>query len=300
MADNSIGARRCWADKLTRVCQNHIGESSSVQDKSPSNRTLLGPGPTKPGSSGKVTNSPESTVAVRPKRGFAPEGALRRWSDEDAYSELLALSGKAEPPAVEDAHKFIRDVSREREYSRKREALEAAFKEKLIDGEILAVGIATDSDRQEIMHPSIWELLEIDYGMCGDAVGANRKYEKLEFFEPSAIPLNVRSIPDWLAEEIAASGQNAFRHDPTYRHVSLNGIVFTLGPIHSKVVKLLHEAALENDPWQNGKTILERAGSTQSKMVDVFKSRKDWLTFIESDGRGMYRLRIDSPQDREE
>jgi hypothetical protein len=132
--------------------------------------------------------------------------------------------------------------------------------------------------------------------MFDNAVGENRKYEKLEFFEPLAIPLNVRSIPEWLADELAASGLNTFRHDPTYRHVWLNGIDFVLGPLHAKVVELLYQAALAGDPWQNGKRILAQAGSTQSKMVDAFKSRQDWKLLIDSDGRGAYRLRLEPPQ----
>jgi hypothetical protein len=150
------------------------------------------------------------------------------------------------------------------------------------------------------MHPSIWEVVEIDYGMFGDATGENRKYEKLEFFERVAIPLNVRSIPAWLADELAGEGQDSFRHDPGYRHIWLNGIEFSLGIIHSKVVKILHEAALMGDPWQDGATTLEKAGSEQRKMVDAFKSRKDWRAFIDSDGRGMYRLRLDPSHESDE
>jgi hypothetical protein len=240
-----------------------------------------------------------SPTVSRPRTGLSPDAALKHWSNERAYAELVALSGQPEPPAVEDAHRFIRNATLEAEYSRKREAVEAAFKQKLYDAEILASGISTVEESRKIIHPSLWELLSIDYSMFGDANGENRKYEKLEFFERSAIPLNVRAIPEWLAEELAACGMAPFRNDPTYKHVWLNGIQFTLGPLQAKIVKLLHQAALTDDPWRTGKEILSQAGSTQSKLVDVFKSRKDWQLLIESDGRGMYRLRIDSAADRD-
>jgi hypothetical protein len=236
-----------------------------------------------------------SSTIPRPKKGLTAEAALKRWSNEPAYAELVALSGQSEPPSVEESHKFISDPVREREYKRKREGVEAAFKQKLLECEILASGISISREYREVMHPSIWELLEIDYYLFEDAVSEGRKYEKIEFFEPSAIPLNVRSLPDWLAEELAASGHDAFRHDPNYRHVWLKGVEFTLGPIHSKIVKLLHQAVLADDPWQNGKNILEQAGSEQTKMVDALKSRKDWKLLIASDGKGMYRLRTDPP-----
>jgi len=271
-----------------------------VQNKSKSNRRHPEAEQAKVGSNGGATDSPASTVTARPKKGLGPDAALKHWSDKAAYSELMTLSGEATPPAVEDAHKFISDVGLRREYSSKREAIEVAFREKLIDREILASGIASFGEQREVMPPSIWELLEIDYGMFGDAVGEYRKYEKLEFFEPSAVPLNIRSIPDWLAEDLKTSGYRTFEHDPDYRHVTLNGIAFTLGPIQSRVVELLHQAAIVRDPWLVGPTTLEKAGSEQRKMVDAFKSCKDWRLLIDSDGRGMYRLRFDSPQDREE
>ena len=72
----------------------------------------------------------------------------------------------------------------------------------------------------------------------------------------------------------------------------LRGIDYTLSDLHSKIVKLLHEAFLRGEEWQHGAKILEQAGSLQFKMSDVLKARDDWQSLIESDGKGMYRLKI--------
>lgn len=235
---------------------------------------------------------PAQLAGDRPKRGIGPDPALKRWSDAAAYSALVELSGQTDPPAEQDSHRFIRDEERCRTYNAKREAIEVAFIGKLVDGEIFGSGIAPGR-RREVIHPSIWELLTIDYALFGDAVGENRKYEKLEFFELPAIPQNVWDIPDWLADKPAMPSPAAFTHSSDYRHATLGGIKFVFGSIQANVIKVLHQAALTPDCWRDGKAILKDAGSKQLKVVDVFKSKIHWRDLIESDGRGKYRLRID-------
>lgn len=75
-----------------------------------------------------------------------------------------------------------------------------------------------------------------------------------------------------------------------YQEVRCDGIAFRLGAIQAEVVRILHEAALAGDPWQDGKTILQTAGSRSLKMSDVFKSQKQWRRLIQSNQRGQYRL----------
>jgi hypothetical protein len=41
-----------------------------------------------------------------------------------------------------------------------------------------------------------------------------------------------------------------------------------------------------------GKLILGEAGSSSTRMSDVFKSQPHWRRLIDSDGRGRYRLRV--------
>ena len=70
------------------------------------------------------------------------------------------------------------------------------------------------------------------------------------------------------------------------------GFSFNLGPVQARVVKRLHEAATSSNPWCEGKLILGEAGSSSTRMADVFKSQSHWRRLIDSDGRGRYRLRV--------
>ncbi len=233
----------------------------------------------------------------RPKRGLPPAEALARWSDQAAYAELIALAGRPNPPPLGICEESIKDPKLLREYNAKRRAVETAFRQLLIDGTVLVSAIAESSDSREVLNPSLWELIDIEYGF-GDAGGDSRIYHKPEFFEHAAIPLNVRSIPDWLDAELGARGLNEFRHDRDYRHIVLHGMSFNLSPLHAKIVGILHKAWLDghDDGWRLGPDVLEEAGSSQLKMGDVFKTRKDWKSFIELDGKGMYRLRMGLPE----
>lgn len=77
-----------------------------------------------------------------------------------------------------------------------------------------------------------------------------------------------------------------------YRKVRTAGLLFNLGPVQARVVKRLHDAAISANPWCEGKLILGEAGSSSTRMADVFKSQPHWRRLIESDGRGRYRLRV--------
>jgi hypothetical protein len=77
-----------------------------------------------------------------------------------------------------------------------------------------------------------------------------------------------------------------------YREVRTGGLSLNLGPVQARVVKRLHEAATSSNPWCEGKLILGEAGSSSTRMADVFKSQPHWRRLIDSDGRGRYRLRV--------
>lgn len=77
-----------------------------------------------------------------------------------------------------------------------------------------------------------------------------------------------------------------------YREVRTAGLVFHLGPVQARVVKLLAEAAGTSHPWLDGKLVLAQAGSASARMGDLFKSQSHWRRLIDSDGRGRYRLRV--------
>jgi hypothetical protein len=236
-----------------------------------------------------------SDLVSRPRKGFSADEAFARWSDSERYKELVELAQTSDLPSLMDADQIIRDPQRRKLFLSKREKLEGEFRKRLLSEEIFASAISEYSDRRDVIHPSFWDLLEISYDL--DCLNANgREYKKPEFFTVDCIPLNVRPIPDWLDETLGELGLNIFRHDASYQHISLHGISYVLSPLHANVVSILYQAWLAGEPWRNGKEVLQQAGSTQLKMVDVFKSRGDWRTFIEFDGKKMYRLRMEPPK----
>jgi hypothetical protein len=236
-------------------------------------------------------------LGQHPRKGLSPEEAFLRWSEPRAYQELVTLAGTADLPLLTGGNHRFRDRNDEKMYYAKRGIMETAFRERLLTADFYASAIDRYASRREVIHPTLWELLHVHYEL-DEIVGMGRRYEKPEFFLLDSIPLNVRPIPDWLDAELGAAGLNAFRHDQDYRHIVLHGIEYALSPLHAKVVALLHQAWLNDEPWQPGKDILERAGSTQMKMGDVFKLRADWKAIIDSDSKGMYRLRMDPPAEK--
>ena len=89
-----------------------------------------------------------------------------------------------------------------------------------------------------------------------------------------------------------ASASPSLQQANDYREVRTAGLLFNLGPVQARVVKRLHEATSSSDPWCEGKLILAGAGSSSTRMADVFKSQPHWRRLIDSDGRGRYRLRV--------
>jgi hypothetical protein len=84
----------------------------------------------------------------------------------------------------------------------------------------------------------------------------------------------------------------AFKVLGDYKEVILGGRSFHLGACQAEVVRLLHEAANTEEPWRYGKAVLATAGSSCTRMADLFKSQRHWRELIASDGRGHYRLAI--------
>ena len=83
-----------------------------------------------------------------------------------------------------------------------------------------------------------------------------------------------------------------FQHSADYRNVRLGTIEMALGAVQAQVIRLLHQAALSDNPWCDGKSLLSEAGATSMRMSDVLKSQKQWRQLIRSDGRGRYQLRL--------
>jgi len=78
------------------------------------------------------------------------------------------------------------------------------------------------------------------------------------------------------------------RHD--FSEVVLGERTYMLGPIQASVVRILHEAAANGCPWRHGKAVLAEAGSSCTRLSDLFKTQPEWRKLIQSDRRGRYRL----------
>ncbi|MBM3950788.1 MAG: hypothetical protein FJ311_04975 [Rhodospirillales bacterium] len=92
-----------------------------------------------------------------------------------------------------------------------------------------------------------------------------------------------------------AGGKPAFEHRDDYSEVHIQDRTFHLGACQAKVVRALHEAAKSRIPWRHGKEVLGEAGSSCSRMADLFKTQKNWRSLILSDRKGRYRLNLPMP-----
>jgi hypothetical protein len=90
----------------------------------------------------------------------------------------------------------------------------------------------------------------------------------------------------------AAEALAGFSASQDYRRVCFGGKIYYFGPIQAKVIRALHTAAQNGEPWCSGKALLAAAGAKSRKMADVFKSKPDRHKLIESNGRGQYRLAL--------
>lgn len=224
----------------------------------------------------------------RPRRGLSPDDALKHWSDPAEYAAMKELEDHPRARHQWGGEPAI--AARRAELRKRCEELERKLQQKLLDAVVIASGVRKHTLHREAIDPSLWDVLEVDYEL-EDINGDGVIFEHPEFFEPNAIPVNIRDIPNWLAE-LTAGTTPRFQASPDYRHVSLGDHSFTLGPLQAKVVGLLHEAAQTDNPWRSGKQLLGQAGSEQQKLGSLFKKVKDWRKLIDVDDRGAYSLKL--------
>ncbi len=239
----------------------------------------------------------------RPARGLTPEEALKRWSDPDAWAAMNEYADARESISTEGGrspHEL-----RHREYVKRREPLDSALVEKLESAQLVGTTTGDIPDPHHgrfVIHKSLWCELDIDYEM-EDAAGGSQVFENLEIAQISAIPRNVTSIPHWVEEELKRLNGDAadigdtepfdgIIHDARFRHATVLGQDYTFGDIQANIIRILHDAAGTQNPWRFGKVMLAEAGSASRNINELFSSKKDWRTLIESDGRGYYRLRV--------
>ncbi|MAE44933.1 MAG: hypothetical protein CMF63_08150 [Magnetovibrio sp.] len=106
------------------------------------------------------------------------------------------------------------------------------------------------------------------------------------------------SACDSMTKQAAGGTENelprgsAFTHTADYSEATLNGTPYFInGPIQRKVIRILHKAEQRGEPWQSGKAVLAEAGSRDTKMANLFGHHPCWGSLLESNKRGLYRLR---------
>ncbi len=82
------------------------------------------------------------------------------------------------------------------------------------------------------------------------------------------------------------ASSSAFSHD--YHNVRIGDQQYQLGAMQAVVVRSLHDAMIAGRPWLFGKTLLKQAGSTSTRLRDIFRTQPAWKMLIKSDGRGYY------------
>lgn len=78
--------------------------------------------------------------------------------------------------------------------------------------------------------------------------------------------------------------------DPDFKVVQLEGAEHRFGNIQANILRQLCGSAKDGIPWQNGKKLLQQAGSQSYNLSNIFKHKPIWKKLILSDGRGSYRI----------
>ncbi|MDA0782801.1 MAG: hypothetical protein O2942_11130 [Proteobacteria bacterium] len=91
---------------------------------------------------------------------------------------------------------------------------------------------------------------------------------------------------------VKSKSKTTFYQENDYHHIEYDELVFEFGMIQAKIIETLHIASKTNHQWVHCKPLLDKAGSTSTRIRDLFKSKKDWQKLILSDGKGKYRLNL--------
>ena len=89
-------------------------------------------------------------------------------------------------------------------------------------------------------------------------------------------------------------------HSDDFTRVRVASEWHSFGPKQAAVLRLLKAASDSDNPWLDGKRLLEEADAATMRLIDLFKRKPVWRQMIEADGKGRYRLNVDllSPERR--
>jgi hypothetical protein len=89
-------------------------------------------------------------------------------------------------------------------------------------------------------------------------------------------------------------------HSDDFSRVRVAREWHSFGPKQAAVLRLLKTASDSDNPWLDGKRLLDEADAATMRLIDLFKRKPAWRQMILADGKGRYRLNIDllSPERR--
>ena len=79
-------------------------------------------------------------------------------------------------------------------------------------------------------------------------------------------------------------------HNEAFTNVRVGGEWHSFGLKQSTVLRLLKTASDNGTPWCDGKRLLQEAGASTMRMVDLFKRKIVWRQIVVNDGKGRYRI----------
>ncbi len=97
-------------------------------------------------------------------------------------------------------------------------------------------------------------------------------------------------------ERVHGSGADANQtateawHSDDFARVRVDSEWHSFGPKQAAVLRLLKAAAETDNPWRDGKRLLDDVGATTMRLIDLFKRKPAWRRLVLADGKGRYRF----------
>jgi hypothetical protein len=82
-------------------------------------------------------------------------------------------------------------------------------------------------------------------------------------------------------------------HSDDFTRVRVANEWHSFGPKQAAVLRLLNAASEGDNPWLDGKRLLEEANAATMRLIDLFKRKPAWRHLVLGDGKGRYRLNCD-------
>jgi hypothetical protein len=82
-------------------------------------------------------------------------------------------------------------------------------------------------------------------------------------------------------------------HSDDFTRVRVANEWHSFGPKQAAVLRLLKAASESDNPWLDGKRLLDEANAATMRLIDLFKRKPAWRQLVLADGKGRYRLNRD-------